>query len=138
MVIRYRTGGCILRLFTDTVTIYKKTTTTTNGVTTESWSRIVVNGVQWSDKFERLNNAGKMEIARYAIVTFPEGTYEGLDLAPAEEDAIFYGTVTEEVTSVKGHRLSDLLEAHARSGRIKSVNDNANRTLLKNIKVVIG
>lgn len=54
-----------------------------------------------------------------------------------EEDAIFYGELTDTVTTERGHRLSDLLEAHTKSGRIKSVNDNSNRKRLKNIKAVV-
>ena len=41
------------------------------------------------------------------------------------------------MTTVKGSRLSDLLAAHPKSGIIRSVNDNSNRDLLKNIKVVV-
>lgn len=121
-------------LFTDTVTIYNKIV---NGET-KSWTSTVVHGVQWSDKAIKENNQGKVSIARYVTVTFPEGTYENLNLnAACEEDAIFYGEISDTVTGEKGSRISDMLEKYPKSGRIKSVNDNANRTMLKNIKVTL-
>lgn len=121
-------------LFTDTVTIYNKIK---NG-NTSSWVSTIVHGVQWSDKTIKENNQGKVSIARYVTVTFPEGTYESLSLnAASEEDAIFYGEVSDTVTGERGNRISDLLERYPRSGRIKSVNDNSNRTMLKNIKVTL-
>lgn len=51
-------------LFTDTVTIYNK-------IYDSEWKRTVVKGVQWSDKTEKKNENGKISIARYASVTFP-------------------------------------------------------------------
>ena len=121
-------------LFTDTVTIYNKIG---NGEL-RSWVSTIVHGVQWSDKSIKENNQGKVSIARYVTVTFPEGTYESLSLnAASEEDAIFYGEVSDTVTGERGNRISDLLERYPRSGRIKSVNDNSNRTMLKNIKVTL-
>lgn len=71
-------------------------------------------------------------------ITFPKGTYEGIELKPSEDDAIVYGEVTDEVTGMRGHRISDLIEKYPKSGRIKSVNDNSNRAFLKNVKVVVG
>lgn len=122
-------------LFTDTVTIYSKTTVEDQ----ETWVRTVVHGVQWSDKTSKANVDGKISVARYISVTFPEGTYEGLNLNAAnEEDAIVYGEVTDEVTGARGNRISDLLEKYPKSGRIESVNDNSRRDFLKNIKVVLG
>lgn len=122
-------------LFTDTVTIYSKTTVEDQ----ETWVRTVVHGVQWSDKTSKANVDGKISVARYISVTFPEGTYEGLNLSAAnEEDAIVYGEVTDEVTGARGNRISDLLEKYPKSGRIESVNDNSRRDFLKNIKVVLG
>lgn len=118
-------------IFNDTITLYKKTD--------EGWDRKVIYGVQWSDQYEKENSSGKISIARYSIITFPAGTYETLNLNPAnEEDGIFYGEIAETPTDVRGYRLSDLMEKYPRSGRIKTVNDNSNRNLLKNIKVVIG
>jgi len=130
MAKRNRTGGCILR-FNDSITIYNK-------IGEEEWARTVVHGIQWADKYEKQNDSGKISIARFASLTFPAGTYEGLMLNPAnEEDAIVYGEVEDEVTGEKGHRISDLLQRYQRSGRIQSVNDNTNRPHLKNIKVVV-
>ena len=116
------------------MTIFNKTTS--NGVAT--WVSTVVNGVQWSDKEEKSDASGRVSVAPYVSITFPKGTYEGLTLNPAnEEDAIFYGAVSATISDTKGSRLSDLMKQYPKSGRIKSVNDNSNRTFLKNIKVVV-
>lgn len=120
-----------MALFTDTVTIY-------NQISDSEWKRTVVEGVQWADKTEKKNENGKISIVRYASVTFPEGTYEGLTLsAKRENDAIFFGCIMDEVSDEKGSHLSDLLKRYEKSGLIQSVNDNSNRDFLKNIKVVV-
>lgn len=119
-----------MALFTDTVTIFNKTPQNT-------WTRTVVKGVQWSDKTDRQNNNGKLDVVNYASITFPEGTYKNLVLDPRnEEDCIVFGEVSDVVTTEKGHRISDLLKKYPKSGLIKSVNDNTNRSYLKNMKVV--
>ena len=128
MAQRHRNGGRILR-FNDVVTIYNKTE--------DGWTHKTIKGVQWADHYDKENSQGKMSVAKYVSITFPAGTFEGLTLNPAnEEDAIFYGSLDEEVTAERGHRISDLLEKH-KGGRIKTVNDNSNRELLKNIKVIL-
>ena len=120
-----------MALFTDTVTIYNK-------ISDLEWKRTVVSGVQWSDKTEKKNENGKISIARYAFVTFPEGTYDGLILnSSREEDCIVYGAVDDTVEDAKGKRTSDLMKKYQRSGMIQSVNDNSNRDFCKNIKVVV-
>lgn len=134
MAFRYRNGGCVLRLFTDTVTIFNKTTSNN----TVSWVRTVVKGVMWSDTNTKSDNGGRVSVSPYTTITFPKGTYDGLVLNPAnEEDAIFYGEITATIADVKGSRISDLMKQYPKCGRIKSVNDNSNRTYLKNIKVVV-
>lgn len=118
-------------MFTDTVTIYNK-------ISDSEWKRTVVNGVQWSDKTEKKNENGKLSVVRYVQITFPKGTYEGLILDSSKsEDCIVYGAVNDDVTAEKGSRLSDLMKKYPKSGLIKSINDNSNRDLLKNIKVVV-
>jgi len=118
-------------LFTDTVTVYNK-------ISDSEWKRTVINGVQWADKKEKKNENGKVSIARYASVTFPEGTYDGLLLEPSrEEDCIICGAVQDPVTGAKGQRVSDLLKKYQKSGTIQSVNDNRDKDFLKNIKVVV-
>ncbi|MBE5867985.1 MAG: hypothetical protein E7293_03380 [Lachnospiraceae bacterium] len=120
-----------MAVFTDTVTIYNKVSDT-------EWKRTVVEGVQWSDKKERKNADGVLSIVSYASITFPEGTYEGLILnATNEEDCIVFGNVGDVVDGSKGKRISDLVKKYPQSGLIKSVNGNANRQFLKNIKVVV-
>lgn len=118
--------------FTDTVTIYNKTTS--------SWSRTVVEGVQWSDKADRINNNGRIKVDPYATITFPEGTYEGLRLDPRQdEDAILLGVVPDmpSTSSTSSFKLSEVIKRN-RGGVIQSVNDNSNRDYLKNIKVTVG
>ena len=121
-------------LFNDTVTIFNKRM---NGETAV-WDKTVVNGVQWSDTDQKNENAGRISVGHYVNITFPEGTYDGLILNAAnEEDAIFYGVIDAVIEDIKGHRITDIMKQYPKSGRIKSVNDNSNRDLLKNIKVVI-
>ena len=121
-----------MALFTDTVTIYNKTPR-------ETWEQTVVKGVQWSDKTDKQNDNGKLDVVNYASITFPEGTYKNLVLDPRnEEDCIVFGEISDVVTTEKGHRISDLLKKYPKSGLIKSVNDNTNRSYLKNMKVVVG
>lgn len=115
-------------LRTDTITLFKKQPS-------GSFSRFVVNGVQWSDKDEIVNPDGRVNIAKYASVTFFEGTFEGLDLINfSSEDAIFYGVISDTLVD---DRISALLSKYPKSGVIKSVKDNSNRSYLKNIKVVL-
>lgn len=123
--------GDSMSLFTDTVTIYNK-------ISDSEWKRTVVEGVQWADKTEKQNNNGKISVARYASITFPEGTYDGLVLSTSnEEDCIVFGEVEDIVEDVKGKRISDLMKKYPKSGIIRSVNDNSNRDFCKNIKVVV-
>lgn len=120
-----------MAVFTDTITLYNKISDT-------EWSRTVVEGVQWADKTDKRNENGKISVVRYAQITFPEGTYEDVLLESGrEEDAIFHGVVSDEVTVEKGSRLSDMLKKYPKSGLIRSVNDNSNKDFLKNIKVVV-
>lgn len=120
-----------MALFTDTVTVYNKISDT-------EWKRTVVKGVQWSDKTEKKLVDGVLTVVRYASVTFPEGTYDGLVLdSSREEDCIVFGAITDVVNDVRGSRLSDLLKKYSKSGNIKAVNDNSHRDMLPNIKVVV-
>ena len=54
-----------------------------------------------------------------------------------EEDCIVNGVVNDVIEDVIGKRVSDLLEKYPKSGLIKAVNDNSNRTMLPNVKVVL-
>lgn len=118
-------------MFTDTVTIYNK-------VSDSEWRRTVVEGVQWADKTEKKNVDGVLSVVKYASVTFPEGTYEDLVLdASNEEDCIVKGAIEDVVGGDKGSRISDLLRKYPKSGKIKAVNDNSNRSFLPHIKAVV-
>ena len=120
-----------MELFTDTVTIYNK-------ISDSEWKRTVVEDVQWTDKTEKKNENGKISVALYASITFPDGTYDGLVLSSSnEEDCIVFGAVDDVVEDVKGSRLTDLMKKYPKSGLIQSVNDNSNRDFCKNIKVVV-
>lgn len=116
-----------MALFTDTVTIF-------NGLGAGK----VVKGVQWSEKSERSVSDKKISVAKHISITFPEGTYENIlfDLFD-ENTCIVYSEVHDIVTEEKGSRVSDLLKKYKRSGVVQSVNDNTNRSYLKNVKVVV-
>lgn len=119
-----------MALFTDTVTVYQKQSG-------ETWTRTVLNGVQWSEKSEKTNANGQISVANYISLTIPSPLCNEVVLEPfTDEDAIVCGVVEDTVTTVKGHRISDLLKAR-KGGIIQSVNDNSSRDFLKNIKVVL-
>ncbi len=118
-------------LFNDTITIYQKQAS-------GSWKRTTVEGVQWSDMITKSMATGKLEAAKTTTITFPEEVLDKIDLSTfGEEDAVVYGAIDKDVTDVSGNRISDLIRTYPKSGIIRSVNDNTNRDLLKNIKVVI-
>lgn len=120
-----------MAMFTDTITLYHK-------LGSGGYEVTAIDGVQWSEKTEKKNEGGKLSVVKYAQITFPEGTYEGISLAADNtEDCIIYGKVNEHVADVKGCRISDLMQRHPKSGMIKAVNDNSNRDFLKNIKVIV-
>ena len=94
--------------------------------------------MQWSDVTDKSLMTGRLTSSKSANITFPEEVLDQINLTSfTEEDAIFFGALEDEVTTERGHRLSDLLVAHPKSGIIRSVNDNSNRDLLKNVKVVV-
>lgn len=116
---------------TDTVTIYKKSKTE------DTWSKTVVHGVQWSDHVDKTTTTGRVSRKPYASITFFIGSDEyGLNDF-GEEDIIVYGECETVISTVKGSRPSDVVEANVKSGFITSVNDNTNRDHLKNMKVVV-
>ena len=115
-------------LGTDTITLFKKQPD-------DTFTRFIVDGVQWSDKDEVVNSDGRVNVAKYASITFFAGTFENLNLTSfSSEDAIFYGSIHDELID---NRISTLLNKYPKSGVIKSVKDNSNRDYLKNIKVVL-
>ena len=120
-----------MALFTDTITAYQKQADGT-------YLRTVVSGVQWSDVTDKTLATGRLTIAKSANITFPEEVLSQISFATfTDEDAIFLGVLDDVITAERGHRLSDLIKTHPKSGIIRSVNDNSNRDLLKNVKVVV-
>lgn len=129
MAVWDRIGRCILMpLFTDTVTVYSK-------ISEAEWRRTVVEGVQWTDKVEKKNVDGVLSVIKYASVTFPEGTYEELELKIG--DCIVLGIVSDEINEVRGTRVGDLRKKYPDSGIIQAIRNNTRRTFLKNTKVVL-
>lgn len=117
----------------DTVTIYKKTIV--EGV--ETWVKTVVHGVQWSDHIDKTTMTGRVSRKPYATITFFV-TADLFDLKNyGEEDFIVKGECDATVTTTKGSRPADIVEANVESGFITGVNDNTNRDRCKNLKVVI-
>lgn len=117
-----------MALFTDTVTVY-------NRISDTEWRRTIVEGVQWTDKIEKKNTDGVLTVVQYVSVTFPEGTYENLEINAS--DAIILGEITDEVGENRGERIGDLLKKYPDSGTVRSVKNNSRRTYLKNVKVVL-
>lgn len=116
-----------MALFTDTITIF-------NGLGAGK----VVSGVQWSEKSDRSVSDKKIAVVKYISITFPEGTYENIPFDLYDENTcIAYGEVQDVVTEERGSRIFDLLKKYKKSGRIQSINDNTNRSYLKNVKVVV-
>lgn len=116
-----------MALFTDTVTIF-------NGIGAGK----VVKGVQWSEKLEKSSGDKKLSVAKYISITFPQGTYEDVPFDVYDENTcIIYGEICDVATEERGSRISDLSKRYPRSGFIQSVNNNSNRSHLKNVKVVI-
>ena len=89
--------GVLMAMFTDIVTVYNK-------ISDAEWKRTVGAGVQWTDKTEKKNDNGKVSIARYVPITFPEGAYNGLILSSSnEEDCIVFGEIEDVVEDIRGN-----------------------------------
>ena len=133
-------------LFTDTITIISQ-------VSADKWlwdtfcfetaeiggyQVVTIKGVQWSDKVEKTNHNGIVSLKKYANITFPQGVYEHINFDMLDEEmSIFFGEPEVDIRDEKGHRISDFLEKYPKSGLIMAVNDNTNRSFLKNVKVVV-
>lgn len=107
-------------LFTDTATVYRK-----NG---EQYTRHVLNGVQWRQKTERLNDNGKLALAQVTSVTFPEG----VEMAVKPGDVLVLG-VGPEITGE--YTIARLKADHETYCTVKTVADNTPRPRLKHRKV---
>lgn len=107
-------------LFTDTVTVYRK-----NG---EQYTRHVLEGVQWRQKIERLNDNGKLALAAVTSVTIPEG----VEMAVKPGDVLVLGAgpeITDE------HTIADLRADNDTYCTVKAITDNTLRPRLKHWKV---
>lgn len=107
-------------LFADTVTVYRK-----NG---DQYTRRVLNGVQWRQKIERLNDNGKLSLVTVTSVTIPgEGT------APVKPgDVLVLGEGPELTDVLTIARLKTENETYC---TVKGVADNTRRPRLKHWKV---
>lgn len=115
-----------MALFTDTVTIFHGS------------SKKIVEGVQWSEKTERTITDKKISVAKYISVTFPEKVYNNIPFNEYDEHTcMIYGAIKDEVSEERGKRISDLMKNYERSGFVRVINDNSNRSKLKHIKVVL-
>ena len=153
MVERYGIGGCILRLFTDVMTVYNYIK---NQDETETWQRNIIKGVQWShsktettvsngvitqNKVESITidfkkdygNAEYVDPVTFASLEDKTG-YWTLN-AKSKQDIIVLGETENEIS--KSYKIGTLQDDFQYSGTVKSVSDNRNRRMLKNMKVVV-
>lgn len=106
-------------LFNETVTAYHR-----DGA---QYVRVVLDGVQWRQKAERLNDNGKLTLVTTTSVTIPEGITS--DLSPG--DVFVYGAgpeLTEEYT------IASLKADYSTYCTIRTISDNRNRPRLRHRK----
>lgn len=108
-------------LFSDTVTVYRK-----NG---EQYDRHVLEGVQWQQKTERMNDGGKLALAAMTSVTIPESA--GMAVKPG--DVLVLGTGPEITGEYTIARLRAEDETYC---TVRTVADNTLRPRLKHWKVM--
>lgn len=107
-------------LFSDTVTVYRR-----DG---DRYVRRVLNGVQWRQKTERLNDGGKLAIATATSVTIPQEI--DADIVPG--DVMVLGT-GPDITAE--YSIARLRADHTTYCTVKTVADNTLRPRLKHRKV---
>lgn len=115
-------------LFGDTITLYKKQD--------ESYTRHVIEGVQWRQKAERYSfqrgTAGVLDMKTVTSVTIPAGNMQNVSVHPSEGDVLILG-IGPELTSL--YTIADLKRDHASYCTVRAVADNTLRPKLKHWKV---
>lgn len=115
-------------LFGDTITLYKKQD--------ESYTRHVIEGVQWRQKAERYGfqrgTAGVFDMKTVTSVTIPAGNMQNVPVHPSEGDVLILG-MGPELTSL--YTIADLKRDHASYCTVRAIADNTMRPKLKHWKV---
>lgn len=107
-------------LFSDTVTLYR-----CNG---DIFERVVMKGVQWRQKIERINDGGKLVISAETSVTIPGE----IDTEVRPGDVLVLG-VAPELTDE--YTVASLRADHETYCTVQAVADNRNRPKLKHRRV---
>lgn len=107
-------------LFSDTVTLYRR-----NG---DIFERVVMNGVQWRQKIERINAGGKLAISAGTSVTIPGE----IDAEVHPGDVMVLG-IAPELTDE--YTVASLRAEHETYCTVQSIADNRNRPKLKHRRV---
>lgn len=116
-------------LFADTITLYHKES--------DSYTRFILQGVQWRQKTERqissnLSTAGVMLFQTVTTVTIPASITAAKNISPTTGDVLILGRgplITEN------YPVSSLKADHVTYCTVRSVSDNTLRPMLKHWKV---
>lgn len=115
-------------LFGDTITLYKKQD--------ESYTRHVIEGVQWRQKAERYSfqrgTTSVFDMKTVTSVTIPAGNMQNVSVYPSEGDVLILD-IGPELTSL--YTIADLKRDHASYCTVRAVADNTLRPKLKHWKV---
>ncbi len=107
-------------LFGDVVTLYSRVG--------DAYARVVLNGVQWRQKIERVNEGGRLVPSTVVSVTIPDG----IDAEVKPGDVMILGVgpeLTDEYT------VSALRAEYTTYSTVQSVADNRLRPRLKHRRV---
>lgn len=107
-------------LFNDTITLYRK-----NG---DDYERIVIDGVQWRQRIDRVSDGGKISMATSTSITLPDGVNE--EIKPG--DVIVPG-IAPAITDV--YSIAALRADYGGYCTVQAVADNRNRPKLKHRRV---
>ena len=107
-------------LFSDAITVYHR-----DG---DSFTRQVIEGVQWRQKVERLNDNGKLSLVTVTDVTIPASA--GVTVSVG--DVMIRGQAPPLIGS---YTIADLKKAYSTFCTVRTVTDNTCRPRLKHWKV---
>lgn len=107
-------------LFSDTITLYQK-----NG---DIYERVVINGVQWRQRIDRVSDSGKLSMTTSTSVTLPDGVSD--EIKPG--DVIVPG-VGPEITDA--YSIAALRADYGGYCTVQAVADNRNRPKLRHRRV---